>query len=104
MHDDASLLSHRNGPLKAIIIDSSQAHTDAVAASAPDDDCDMKAIRRVTNALLSLGDQTTVLFNHRAPGQNMAPTALLSNGRLTALIQRGQAAGLFNSALSPQWI
>ncbi|WP_076241631.1 TetR/AcrR family transcriptional regulator [Mycobacterium sp. NS-7484] len=86
------------------IVDSVRVVSEAVAAAAPEEGCPVDAMRRVINAMISVGNRILFLFNDPAVTRDMPPEALPDSKRLISLIERGQAEGVFDPESSALWI
>ncbi|MGV0745863.1 TetR/AcrR family transcriptional regulator [Mycolicibacterium sp. XJ870] len=94
----------RESLINETILDSVRVVTDAVAAAAPEDGRPIDAMRRVINAMISVGNRILFLFGDPVLTRDMPPESLPDTTRLTRLIQRGQADGVFDSEVSTMWI
>ncbi|CDP88956.1 MULTISPECIES: TetR/AcrR family transcriptional regulator [Mycolicibacterium] len=94
----------RESLINATIVDSVQVVTAAVAAAAPEDGCPVDAMRRVINAMISVGNRLLFLFDDPNLLRDLPPEAMPDNSYLTNLIARGQAEGVFDSESSTQWL
>lgn len=64
----------------------------------------IEAMRRLINALISIGDQVVFLFGDPAALRNIEVADQPNDAYILELIERGQAEGTFDSALSATWI
>ncbi|MDH6194642.1 AcrR family transcriptional regulator [Mycobacterium frederiksbergense] len=94
----------RESLINATIVDSVQVVTEAVAAAAPDDGGAIDAMRRVINAMISVGNRILFLFDDPTVLRGLPPEAVPDNTYLTRLIERGQAEGVFDPESSSVWI
>lgn len=94
----------RESLINETILDSVQVVSEAVAAAAPEDGCPMEAMRRVINAMISVGNRILFLFDDPALTRDMPPESLPDASRLADLIRRGQADGTFDPESSSLWI
>lgn len=90
--------------INATIVDSVRVVSDAVAAAAPADGCPVDAMRRVINAMISVGSRLLFLFDDPNLLRDLPPEAMPDNTYLTSLIERGQAEGVFDRESSTQWL
>jgi AcrR family transcriptional regulator len=90
--------------INATIADSVQVVTAAVAAAAPDEGPAVDAMRRVINAMISVGNRILFLFDDPAVLRDLPPESVPDNSYLTRLIQRGQADGVFDAESTTVWL
>lgn len=94
----------RESLINETILDSVRVVSDAVTAAAPEDGCPIDAMRRVINAMISVGNRILFLFDDPAVTRGMPPESLPDASRLIRLIERGQADGVFDREVSALWI
>ncbi|OXM74649.1 MULTISPECIES: TetR/AcrR family transcriptional regulator [Amycolatopsis] len=91
--------------IEATIEDSVAAIESAVGDAAIDQGPALDAMRRLVAAMLSVGDRLVFLFGDpRVLAEHDPDGSPPPDDPLIALIERGQADGVFDPALTPQWI
>ncbi|MBP2321040.1 AcrR family transcriptional regulator [Kibdelosporangium banguiense] len=96
----------RDALINAAVADSMAAIEQAVAEARIDDGSPLEAVRRLVTAYLHVGDRLVFLFNdpHVMRGYGVEAGADPGPDPVLDLIQRGQAEGVFDTEVSPQWI
>lgn len=96
----------REGLINAIIEDSVQAIEQSVADAALEQGSPMEAMRRLVAAMVAVGDRLLFLFGDPRVLENyrMADAPAPPDDPVVALIKRGQAEGVFDPAVSADWI
>lgn len=100
---------HRYFPDRECLIhetirDSVRVVTEAVASAAPEDGCPVDALRRVINAMISVGNRILFLFEDPEVLRGLPPESMPDTTYVAGLIQRGQAAGVFDTEVTAVWL
>lgn len=95
----------RDALINAAVMDSLAAIGQAVTEARIEEGSPLEALRRLVTAYLHVGDRLVFLFNdpHVMRGYGVEPTEPGPDPALD-LIARGQADGVFDDEVSPQWI
>lgn len=96
----------RTSLIKATVEGSIEAIDRSVTDAAIDQGCPVEAMRRLVTAMVAVGDQLVFLFGDPRvlEGRHSAGTAPPPHDPVIALIKRGQAEGVFDQGVSPEWI
>jgi AcrR family transcriptional regulator len=98
--------SDREALLNAAVADSIKAIDQSVKEAAIDQGHALEAMRRLVTAMVAVGDRLVFLFGDPRvlEGHNTARTAPPPYDPVIALIKRGQNDGVFDRAVTPEWI
>jgi AcrR family transcriptional regulator len=94
----------RDDLIQAIKVQALEEAGAAIKAARPEEGDPVGALRRVIAGLIAVGDRYRILVDEGLPKEEMKDDKHDFGTALYALIERGQRAGVFTSALSSRWI